>query len=63
MFLQDDVFQVATFAHFSSNDIVRACGVVVSHPLSMREALGSSPSMSKFLLLIEFLFDVGEEHQ
>ena len=27
----------------------RARGVVVSHPLSMREALGSIPSVSKFL--------------
>jgi hypothetical protein len=28
----------------------RAHGVVVSHPLSMREALGSIPSVSKFCL-------------
>ena len=30
----------------------RAHGVVVSHPLSMREALGSIPSVSTFELLL-----------
>jgi hypothetical protein len=34
----------------------RAHGVVVSHPLSMREALGSIPSVSKFCLGISRVF-------
>ena len=38
----------------SIEESMRAHGVVVSHPLSMREALGSIPSVSIFLFVKVF---------
>ena len=37
------------------HDVNGAHGVVVSHPLSMREALGSIPSVSIFLIVTGFI--------
>ena len=40
---------------------MRACGVVVSHPLRMRKALGSIPSMSIAITAVDVL--AADEHQ
>ena len=44
-------FQLLQNSHTFQSSLVRAHGVVVSHPLSMREALGSIPSVSIFYVV------------